>query len=167
MLVEERRGAGGVAARQAPRPQATSSWRDVPETTQVSPGKFIVSRGDDQLIREDPQKLLDQVTIRPYRSKTGDRSRDGVQLVNVRPELGRRFGVRSGDVILEVNGIPVTSRSKAIDVGTKQYKTGVREFRVRIMTMGPVWMVPRARGRPHPQVRAVLSWHRRRHQLQS
>ena len=137
-LIEDQRGARAVTARDTPRPQATSSWRDVAETQQVSPGKFIVSRGDDQLIREDPQKLLDQVTIRPYTSKTGNRSRDGVQLLNVAPELGRRFGVRSGDVILEVNGIPVKSRSQAIDVGTKQYKRGEREFRVRIMTMGRI-----------------------------
>ena len=42
------------------------------------------------------------------------------------------------DLMLEVNGIPVKSRSQAIDVGTKQYKGGEREFRVRIMTMGRI-----------------------------
>ena len=111
---------------------------DVPETRQVTPGEFMISRQDDTLIRQDPQKLLDQVTIRTYRSSTGNRSRNGVQLLNVDPELGRRFGVHSGDVILEVNGTPVTSRAQAVDVGTKQYQKGVRLFRVRMMSMGRI-----------------------------
>ena len=79
----------------------------------------IISRADDDLIRQHPEKLLSQIEVRAYSSSSGAPSRRGVQLVNVDPELGRRFGFRAGDVILELNGIPVTSRAAAIDVGTE------------------------------------------------
>ena len=120
------------------RPAPTSSWVDVEVTRQTSPGRYSLSRSDDRLIREDPQKLLDQVTIRPYRSTAGDRSRDGIMLQSVDPQLGARFGVRTGDVIIAVNGVPVRTRSKAIEVGTRLYKQGERRFVVRIMSMGRI-----------------------------
>ena len=135
-LVARNRKPGEVKTRTGLPPTADSSWIDVPVTTQVSPGRFSISRADDELIRRDPQKLLDRVFIRPYTSRSGNRSLDGIELLKVDAELGQRFGVRTGDVILEVNGEPVRTRSQAIEVGTRLYGQGVREFRVRVTSMG-------------------------------
>lgn len=119
------------------RPERSVSWVPVRETRRVGDGWFI-SRADDEMIRQNPEELLAKVQIRTYSSPTGATPHRGIRIVDVDPELGRRFGVRRGDVILEVNGIPVKSRAEAIDVGTQLSRRGVTVFRVRIMSMGRI-----------------------------
>lgn len=137
ILVERQRAASGQPKRSGfrdvepvARVSSGRNWFDVEETQQVEPGTWNVSREDSSTLSRDPNTLLSQVGLRPYKSN----NLRGVQVDNVSPEISSRFGVNSGDVILSVNGEQVTSRSNAINVGRKQHDRGVRVFDVQVLT---------------------------------
>lgn len=118
----------------APSPAANSGWRDVEETTLVG-NKVIVSRKDQQLMQQAPETFLDRVNVDAYVSRTGSGLR-GLRVLNVAPEISTRYGVQSNDVILSVNGEPVSTKADAIAVGKRQYNRGTRTFIVRLLSDG-------------------------------
>jgi general secretion pathway protein C len=115
------RGAGsrGAAARATAAAKATTSSK--PKKTDFSKGvkktgpyDYQIDRGmlDEQLA--DLSKLGSQARVVPnYRNG----KYEGFKLVGVRPgSLYRSIGVRSGDVIKSVNGKPIDSPNKALDL---------------------------------------------------
>ena len=133
--------AGGPSAStgapRQPRPQPPesapdSTWIDVEETRAVRPGQWHISRDDDDFLRENAQEVFNKdVSLRSYVSKGG--TVRGLQVTRVSPRLAR-FGVQQGDVILELNGVPVSSKAQALKVGKEQHRQGVRTFRAKIMS---------------------------------
>ncbi len=121
-------------AARAPAQATNSGWRDVDETTLVG-NKVIVSRKDQQLMQQAPETFLDRVNVDAYVSRTGSGLR-GLRVLNVAPEISSRYGVQSNDVILSVNGEPVSTKADAIAVGKRQYNRGVRTFTVRLLSDG-------------------------------
>jgi hypothetical protein len=127
------------AAAQAPAgqtPAGESKWIDPPETTEVSTGQFHVSRKDDDYLRDNMQRLLEDTPTREYRSPRGNVA--GISIGEVRNPTLVRMGVQSGDVLLSLNGQPTPTRADAIKVAKDQYNRGVREFSAEIMRAGRV-----------------------------
>ena len=83
----------------------------------------MLSQQSERVFHED-------VGLRSYSSARGNVR--GVQVTRISPEL-QRFGVQSGDVLLELNGKPVRSKAEALAVGRKQYQAGVRVFRAKVL----------------------------------
>jgi C-terminal processing protease CtpA/Prc len=75
------------------------------------------------------------VNVDTYVSRTGSGLR-GLRVVNVAPEISARYGLQSNDLILSVNGEPVSTKADAIAVGKRQYNRGVRTFVVRLLSDG-------------------------------
>lgn len=131
---------GGVATT-GPRPVTSqptegspdaSDWIEVEETRAVSPNVWHVSRKDNDFIRDNAQTVFNEdLGLRNYQSRGGAVS--GLQITKVSPRI-QQFGIQTGDVLLEVNGVPVKSRAQAMQVGKEQYQKGVREFRAKFMT---------------------------------
>ena len=136
-LIERLRSSPTGSDRRVPGVSPSRAWIPGQETRLIGEKTYGIGRADHDLIRQDPQKLLKQLTFRRY-SSPGNRSRSGIEMLQVNREFGRRFGVRDGDVILEINEIPVRSKSQIIERIAVLYKRGVREFRVRILTMGRI-----------------------------
>lgn len=100
---------------------ATTSEADaqVKGITKVGPWEYHLERGliDEQL--QDLSKLGRQARVIPnYDRETGGYK--GFKLIGVRPNsLYRAIGIRSGDVIMQVNGEEMNSPSKALELFTK------------------------------------------------
>lgn len=123
-----------VVESQAPATNPNGGWRDVEETTLVG-NKVIVSRKDQQMMQQAPETFLDRVNVDAYVSRTGSGLR-GLRVLNVAPEISTRYGIQSNDLILSVNGEPVSTKADAIAVGKRQYGRGVRTFIVRMISDG-------------------------------
>ena len=117
-------------------PESSDAWVAVEETREVQPGQVHISRQDNDYLRTNMSRVLhEEVGIRAYRSKSG-RIR-GLQITRVPSQLSR-FGLVNGDVILEVNGIPVSTKAQAIKVGRQQYNRGSRTFIVKVLSRGVI-----------------------------
>lgn len=135
-----KRGAGSTARpRREDRNQVGSApdqggWKPV-EVTTIEDDRVYVGSKDYDYLRENMQRVLqEEIGIRAYQGRKGLR---GLQVTRVPPKLAR-FGVAPGDVILEVNGVPVRTKAQAIQTGKKQYRRGVRTFRVKILSRGTI-----------------------------
>lgn len=107
---------------------AVSAWRDVEETTRID-NVYHVAR------KEDPDRLLERVSVESYVSRTGTGLK-GLRVTNVAPDVAARFGVQQNDVLLAVNGVPVTTRAEALNVGKRLYNRGTRTFVLRFLSNG-------------------------------
>ncbi len=131
---------GAVSADTAPRPrgEATAAqapggqWQDVGARTKaVEPGQWHISRQDNEMLTRQAEEVFHQdISLRTYTSRSG--SIRGVIVNKVSPRM-QRFGVQAGDVLLELNGVPVRSKAEALSVGKKQYRAGVRAFTAKIL----------------------------------
>jgi hypothetical protein len=120
--------------RTAAAPEAASGWKDVEETTLVG-NKVFISKKDQQLMQESPETFMDRINVDSYVSRTGSGLR-GLRVLNVAPELTARYGVQSNDLILSVNGEPVSTKADAMAVGKRQYNRGTRTFVVKLLSDG-------------------------------
>jgi general secretion pathway protein C len=114
----------GFAARPvptAPEPAADPGGDDpsIQGITKAGPFEYHIERAliDEQL--QDLTKLGRQARVIPnYDRETGGYK--GFKLIGVRPNsLYRAIGIRSGDVIMQVNGEELNSPSKALELFTK------------------------------------------------
>lgn len=122
-------------------PSGNSAWFDTEDTVVLDgrPNERVVGRRDSEMFRNNPDQLFEQVNLQPYTFTTGAyKGRRGLQVANVDPQLARRFGVSSGDVIISVNGEAVSSKAAAIKHGQREYDRGVRVFRVEVLSYGAV-----------------------------
>lgn len=136
VLAEMRRlqGGSGRAAQggAGPAPAAANGqWIDQPTTSRVG-NQWNIGRDDERQFRERSDELFERLDVDTYVSKTS--SMRGVYVRNVEPELASKFGVSTGDVLLEVNGRKVESKAQAIQAGKADYNRGVRTFTTKWLT---------------------------------
>jgi hypothetical protein len=125
--------AGGAASQ--PAAVAASGWIPAKETREVSPGVIHIGSDDDEYLRNETQRVLEDLPIRDYQSPQG--TMRGIQLRKAitDPRLAR-FGAQEGDVLLSINGQPTKTRSQAIHVVKEEYNRGVRRFEAEIFRAG-------------------------------
>ena len=123
----------GLPQPSAARPGAGEiTWIDVPSTRAVRPCEVHVSRSHARALEEGgPELLQEGVTMVAY-AASSDAVR-GIQLTAVSPQI-EPLGLRSGDVLLRLNGVPLTTRAQAYAHGKRLWRRGVRTFRVRVRT---------------------------------
>ena len=115
------------------------------KSAEVEPNVWMISQKDSANIERDYNRLLtedfqtDDYVGRPLRvggkrGKKGERIR-GVSFKRV-SQNAARFGIKSGDVLIKVNGEKVTSRANAIKVGKAQHQRGIRTFELTFWSSG-------------------------------
>ncbi len=114
----EGRGAG------VPVANSGGAWIESEETTQIE-NRWNIGRKDETRFR-DPDELLEQVHVDTYVSKVS--STKGLIVRNIDTQLASRFGIAQQDVLIEVNGRPVTSKGQVMNFVKGEYNKGVRTF---------------------------------------
>jgi hypothetical protein len=114
--------------------KAANSWREVENTTRFG-NEFHIGRKDEKSFR-DPDEFFNNVYVDTYVSKTS--SLRGLSVRSLKPELATKFGVQTGDVLLEVNNRKVASKAQAVNMVKKDYKRGVRTFSTQWLSNGQV-----------------------------
>ena len=123
--------AQGVQGAGSAQVAASGQWIDQPMTSRVG-NQFNIGRDDERQFRERSEELFERLDVDTYVSKTSNMR--GVYVRNVEPELATKFGVGTGDVLLEVNGRKVESKAQAIQAGKADYNRGVRSFTTKWLT---------------------------------
>lgn len=123
--------AAGGSSGGASLPASNGQWIDQTITSRNG-NLWNVGREDEQRFRERSDELFERLDVDTYVSKTS--SMRGVYVRNVEPELATKFGVSTGDVLLEVNGRKVESKAQAIQAGKADYNRGVRTFTTKWLT---------------------------------
>lgn len=109
-------------------------WKNVDETTLIG-NQVMISQKDQAKLQDSPEEFLDRIQVDTYVSRTGSGVR-GLRVMNIAPEISSRIGVQSNDLILSLNGEPVSTKADAIAVGKRQYNRGVRTFVLRLLSDG-------------------------------
>ena len=113
----------------APTP---NGWIAGTDTREID-GKFHVGSTDRDLFRNDPRIFSERLGTASYRSRTGNVS--GVQITSVPNEL-RGYGLQLRDIIIAVNGEPVSGKAEGFSLGRRLYDRGVRNFEIRFLRNG-------------------------------
>lgn len=109
-------GEGGVI--KAPTravPQARRKVSTAPaETVRLGNGNYQIGTDDAQVFANDYQRILSQdVKTRTHFDANGNRA--GIELVDVKVgSIASRHGAQTGDIIISINGHPVSSQQEAI-----------------------------------------------------
>ncbi|MEC7584885.1 MAG: hypothetical protein VYE77_11255 [Planctomycetota bacterium] len=128
------RDPGRMARQGEDVPAPGSQWRDVQETTEIN-GVFHIGSNDRDSFAKDENDFLGKINVSSYQSPLGTKLR-GLRVMDISPEIRGRFGIQRGDVILSVNGKPVSTKAQAISVGKRMHQRGVRRFTVRLLSNG-------------------------------
>lgn len=119
-----------------------SQWREVENTTRFG-NQFHIGRKDETSFR-DPDQFFSSVHVDTYVSKTS--SMRGLSVRNIKSDVAQKFGVQTGDVLLEVNNRKVSSKAQAVNMVKKAYKRGVRSYSTKWLSNGQevtrVYMAP-------------------------
>lgn len=119
-----------------------NQWREVENTTRFG-NQFHIGRKDETSFR-DPDQFFSSVHVDTYVSKTS--SMRGLSVRNIKSDVAQKFGVQTGDVLLEVNKRKVSSKAQAVNMVKKAYKRGVRSFSTKWLSNGQevtrVYMAP-------------------------
>jgi hypothetical protein len=129
VLAEVRRLQGRPVEPRSAGPTASAApgtWTDVEDTTEIR-GVRHIGRKDAKLFNENPDEVLGRVSVDVWRSSQSS-GRRGLIVLGVEPQMASRFGVQANDVLLEINGRPVSNKAEAINFGKKEYQKGVRTF---------------------------------------
>ncbi|MGA1607459.1 MAG: hypothetical protein ACO4CT_10765 [Planctomycetota bacterium] len=120
------------AGSDAVEPANPSGWVASERTTEVGANEFHIGSQDQTLFRDDPERVFNQdIGTADYRSRSG--STRGVRITKLAPGYDR-FGVREGEILISLNGQPVSGKTDAIRVGKQLYKRGVRSFEGQFLT---------------------------------
>ncbi|HZN39744.1 MAG TPA: hypothetical protein VFD82_13125 [Planctomycetota bacterium] len=123
-----------------PSSNPVNTWIDLPETKVVN-GVTHISKKDEERFR-NLDELLSQFHFDPYSGK----SVKGLILRNVDAKLAKILGIAAGEVLIELNGRAVRSRSEALEIGKRDYERGVRTFTTKWLANGAVvertWQAP-------------------------
>lgn len=93
--------------------KAGDAERDLPKTTERRNGQYYLGTEDAEAFARDYQSILSSEVKTRTRMKDGKRA--GVELTEVREgSIAARHGAQSGDVIISINGTPVSSQQEAI-----------------------------------------------------
>jgi hypothetical protein len=126
--------AAGSASSSTSAPAAVE-WFDVEETTQRG-NVFNIGTNDERTFAQNPDRFIDQLNFGTYVNK--DKAARGLILKGVPAEVGSRFGLKAGDVLIDINGRPVKSRADAYSNVKSDYERGVRTFHTRWMINGQI-----------------------------
>jgi hypothetical protein len=114
--------------------QSDSKWVEVDETMRDG-NTFHIGRNDERRFQANDD-FFDRLDVDVYVSRSS--TTRGLIVRNVDSKLAARFGIQAGEVLLEVNGQAVESKAKALQVGKKQYKRGVRSFVTKWLSNGSI-----------------------------
>ncbi len=109
-----------------------NQWREVENTTRYG-NQFHIGRKDETSFR-DPDQFFSSVHVDTYVSKTS--SMRGLSVRNIKSDVAQKFGVQTGDVLLEVNNRKVSSKAQAVNMVKKDYKRGVRSYATKWLSNG-------------------------------
>lgn len=142
-----------------PRISAAQSQAKTPEPEQVQPvapepppepvkveqalpaGTFFEEQGDVFLPTEDGvqylernyEKILEETRTETYRG----REFSGIRVVGIaNSSVANQFGIRKDDVIVSINGTPVTNQSDAVNVVKNELKRKVNLITVKLRRAG-------------------------------
>jgi hypothetical protein len=144
-LVDGKSSGGDKTAASQPeknKPTQATDWTDPGDLSrEVAPGKFHISRKDEGWFADNYDQALGQdLTLQGYSNprlkdpQTG-KPLKGLQLKEVGPSL-TRYGIQQGDLLLSVNGVPVTSQAQMMKELKDQYNNGTRSFVGRFLSKG-------------------------------
>ena len=94
--------------------EVLNKYKDVPETrnlTELGPDSYLVGKDDQMMFGSDDEAWRRHMRVG---EQTGAKGRKEVVLQTVHAEVGKRYGVKTGDVLISINGTPVVSRSGAV-----------------------------------------------------
>lgn len=111
-----------------------NEWREVENTTRYG-NEFHIGRKDETSFR-DPDDFFSSVHVDTYVSKSS--SMRGLSVRNIKSDVAQKFGVQTGDVLLEVNNSKVSSKAQAVNMVKKDYQRGVRSFSTKWLSNGQV-----------------------------
>ena len=116
------------------------TWQSPGDRTQRVGDVWMISERDNGAFESDYDRILtEDFVTSDYSSRRKDpksgKSLQGVSFDRVSDSVSR-FGVRSGDVLIKVNGEGVTSKANAMNVGRRQYDRGVRTFELTFISNG-------------------------------
>jgi hypothetical protein len=140
-----------LQGRDAPVREQQRQHGAVPE-----PGQCVDRRARDQgRQRRDPHQQEGRRNAFATRTSFSARSTStsipatsvkGLIVRSVDPELGKTMGIEAGEVLIEINGHAVRSRSEALERGKDDYQRGVRTFTSKWLSNGAViertWQAP-------------------------
>ena len=109
-----------------------NAWIDVPETKVIG-GVTHISRKDEERFA-DLDELLLQFHVDTY---SGNSVR-GLIVRSIDAKLARTLGIAAGDVLIELNGHAVRSRSEALEIVERDYENGVRTFTSKWLANGAI-----------------------------
>ncbi len=143
--IENGKGTDSKTTRKGEKP-----WQDPGKFSKFDSGKGIVyiSRTDSRMLKKDYNRILSEDIVgSDWKPSPNLRKRykGGVQVRHVSPAM-RRFGIKTGEILVKVNGTPVSSRANAIKVGRKQFDKGTRTFTLTFISQGRevqrLWRAP-------------------------
>lgn len=136
-------GAGGTGTG-TPKSGGTvvrkGTWEDPGEKTQKIGDVWQISMKDQKYL-SSPAKLLEDVAVQDFSEEWVDPDHPGggskvrvkgVAIRKISPAL-KRFGVVEGEILIKINGLPVSGRANAMNVGKKEYNRGVRTFELTFL----------------------------------
>jgi len=125
----------GAGEETAAAPADAGQWVDVEETKRID-NVWNIGRNDEKSFVDNDEKFLEQINLDTYKSRFDGTT--GVKVVNIDSQIGNRFGIQSGDVLLSVNGEEVRNKPEAISVVKRQYNRGTRQFVARFLSGGQI-----------------------------
>lgn len=126
--------ADGGANKTGPLAAKPNQWREVENTTRYG-DQFHIGRKDERSFR-DTDEFFSSVHVDTYVSKSS--SMRGLSVRNIKSDVAQKFGVQTGDVLIEVNNRPVSSKAQAVNMVKKDYGRGVRSFSTKWLSNGQV-----------------------------
>lgn len=97
------------------KPMVTEGVKASGEVKQVAPNKFELKRSDVLKYTSDMASVLQQAAMAPKRGASGDI--EGFKFLSIQPgSIYTQLGFQNGDVIKGVNGEPVDSPAKAMEL---------------------------------------------------
>lgn len=118
----------------APPPSAAQGFQG--EIFEMEEGRLAPTVEAVEYLRENYQDVLKDARTRDYVDPSTNRKR-GVQILFIeRNSVANRFGLRRDDVILSINGRPVTSQAQAVNIVKEELRANKNVIEVKVLRDG-------------------------------
>jgi hypothetical protein len=118
-----------------PPPEPVTAKQEVPTGSffDEEDGVLLPTADTVDYLERNYEKILEETRTETYR----DRDVSGIRVVGIaNASVANQFGIRKDDVIISINGAPVTNQSEAVDVVKKQLKGKVNLITVKLRRAG-------------------------------